>query len=67
MRTISSKSNNTITPLVEQLLAAGEISRQEHLNLASMLLSGQRMTDKDRCQINRVFDYVQTGRLKLVD
>ncbi len=43
------------------------MTRQEHLNLTSILLAEQRLTDADRNKINRVFDYIQTGRLKLVD
>jgi hypothetical protein len=67
MRTFSAKYNIVIRQFVEQVIASGQITRQEHLNLASMLLSEQRMTDEDRCQINRIFDYIQIGRLKLVD
>lgn len=53
--------------LIDQILNSGQINRQEHLYLASMLLSNQKATEKERRQINRIFDYVQTGRVKLVD
>jgi hypothetical protein len=43
------------------------MNRQEHLQLTSAILSDYRITDEERRQINRVFDYIQTGRLKLVD
>jgi hypothetical protein len=56
-----------IKPAVEQILAAGQMSRQDHLQLTSAILSDSQMTDEERRQINRVFDYVQIGRLKLVD
>jgi hypothetical protein len=56
-----------IKPAVEQILEAGQMSRQDHLHLTSAILSDHQMTDDERRQINRVFDYVQIGRLKLVD
>jgi hypothetical protein len=56
-----------IKPAVEQILEAGQMSRQDHLQLTSAILSDHQMTDDERRQINRVFDYVQIGRLKLVD
>jgi hypothetical protein len=56
-----------IKPAVEQILEAGQMSRQDHLQLTSAILSDPQMTDEERRQINRVFDYVQIGRLKLVD
>ncbi len=43
------------------------MSRKEHVQLTSAILSDQHMTNEDRQQINRVFDYIQIGRLKLTD
>lgn len=56
-----------IKPAVEQILEKGKISRQEHIQLTSALLSHDQMTDEERCQINRLFDYLQIGRLKVED
>jgi hypothetical protein len=67
MRTISTKYNIIVRQFVEQIVESGQITRQEHLDLTTMLLSEQQMTDEDRCRINRVFDYIQSGRLKLVN
>lgn len=53
--------------LIDQILSSGQINRQEHLYLASILLSNQKATEKERRQINRIFDYIQTGRVKLID
>ncbi len=57
----------TVKHLVEQILAQGKMSRQEHLQLTSAILSDCKITDEERRQVNRIFDYVQTGRLQLVD
>ena len=56
-----------IKPTVEQILEKGRMNRQEHIQLTSAMLSDHQMTDEERCQINRVFDYLQIGRLKLED
>ena len=56
-----------IKPAVEQILEKGKMNRQEHIQLTSAMLSDYQMTDEERRQINRVFDYLQMGRLKLED
>lgn len=56
-----------IKPTVEQILEKGKMNRQEHIQLTSAMLSDHQMTETERCQINRVFDYLQIGRLKLED
>ncbi len=61
------KSNPAIKHLIDQIIASGQMTRSQHLSLTSTLLAEQRITDEDRNQINRVFDYVQSGRLKLID
>ncbi len=67
MRSIQSKSSLGIRPTVESIIQSGQITRQDHINLTSTLLSTAKMSDEDRIQINRIFDYIQSGRLKLVD
>jgi hypothetical protein len=53
--------------LVEQIVAAGCLSRREHMRLTSTILGDHQITDEERRHISRVLDYVQIGRLKLVD
>jgi len=67
MWSIQSQPNVTLHQLVDQILAAGEMSRQDHLQLTSILLAEQKLLDIDRNKINRIFDQVSTGRLKLID
>lgn len=62
-----SKSGLTVRQLVELIIASGQISRQQHLQLTSAILSDHRISDEERREVNRVFDYIQTGRLKLSD
>jgi hypothetical protein len=65
--TFQSQSNQTTKQLVERVLTSGQISRREHLQLVSTILSDYKVTDEERSQINRVFDELQLGRLRLVD
>jgi hypothetical protein len=61
------RSSLTVQSLVEQVVAAGQLSRSEHMRLTSMILADYKLTDEERRHLNRVLDYVQIGRLKLVD
>ncbi len=64
---LQSQSNQTLKPIVERILNTGRLSRQEHLYLVSSFLSDYKVTDEERNQINRIFDDIQTGHLKIVD
>ncbi|MFM7426563.1 MAG: hypothetical protein ACKO7W_16475 [Elainella sp.] len=57
----------SVQSLIEQITAAGQLSRREHLHLTSTILADPQLTDEERRHISRVLDYVQIGRLKLVD
>lgn len=60
--------NHSIQPLrqiVDRILKTGQLSRLEHLQLVSTFLSDYKVTDDDRNQINRIFDDLQTGRLRI--
>lgn len=67
VRTVQSKLNLTIPQAIDKILAVGQINRQEHLQLTSAILSDFNLTDEDRRQINRIFDYIQMGRMEIVD
>ncbi|NJK52240.1 MAG: hypothetical protein HC936_04335 [Leptolyngbyaceae cyanobacterium SU_3_3] len=67
VRTTSARSHLPTPRLLEKVLVSEQISRHEHLHLASILLSNREATQTERRQINRIFDSIQAGRLKLVD
>lgn len=62
----SSTLSATLYSIVERIITSGQISQQEHLQLTSAILSDQITTASERRQVNRVLDYIQTGRLKIV-
>jgi hypothetical protein len=53
--------------IVDHVLQSKELNRQEHLYLASALLGGERLNDEERRQVNRIFDQVQNGQIRIVD
>lgn len=62
-----SRLKQEITVLVEEIMAMGQMNRNQHFQLTTAILSDPKITHEERCQINRVFDCIQTGRIKLVD
>ncbi|MCT7954765.1 hypothetical protein [Laspinema palackyanum] len=56
----------TIHQMIERILESNEISTQEHLQIANVLLSGKNITDEDRKQINRIFELIQSDRIKII-
>ncbi len=67
VRSTVTRSKVSVQSVIEQIMAAGQMSREQHVLLTSAVLADQHITDDDRRQINRLFDYVQIGRLRLVD
>lgn len=65
--TVTGKSVLSIKTITERIIESGQLSRQEHLQLTSVVLSDAKLSNEDRRQINLIFDYLQTGRLKLAD
>jgi|GEM_PF-6350177 len=51
--------------LIEQAQVLGQISRGEHRQLTSALLSNPSLSTEERRQINLLLDAVRMGRLKL--
>lgn len=56
----------TIPQMIERILESNEITTQEHLQVANVLLSGKNITDEDRKQINRIFELIQSDRIKII-
>ncbi|MBL1176135.1 hypothetical protein [Pantanalinema sp. GBBB05] len=67
MRNVQAKANYVVKQLVNRVLVAKQVTREEHLQLTSSLLSEQRVTDDDRHQISHILDEIRLGRLKVID
>lgn len=62
-----SQQNIKINELVEQILESEQIRRLEHLQLTSAILGNKNIAEEERRQINRILDYMQAGRIKIVE
>ncbi|MDJ0677002.1 MAG: hypothetical protein QNJ36_16740 [Calothrix sp. MO_167.B42] len=64
---VEKKSELFIQKLVDRIITSGKMNRQDYSLLTSTIIADGEVSDVERRQINRIFDYIQTGRLKLVD
>jgi len=65
--TIQTRSKISILQMTDRIINSGQLSHIDYLRLTSAILSDKEINESERQQINRVFDYVQTGRLKFND
>lgn len=64
---IDSQSDMVIKRIVDKIISSGKMSRQDHNFLLSAVIDNGEIRDKERRQINRILDHIQTGQLKLID
>jgi hypothetical protein len=67
IRAIPGNRLGSTKALIQQVMDSGQMDQQQHLQLTSAILAGRHVTDEDRRQINRIFDCIQTGRIKLIE
>ncbi len=65
IRTAPNKANSSIQALLERVVIEGYMTRLDHLQLASALLSDRRIDKDEHHQISLLFDQVQLGRIKI--
>ena len=66
-KTVEIQCGIVVKRIVDRIIVSGKMSPQDHKLLTSTVLASGDTNDTDRRQINRIFDYIQTGQLKLVD
>ena len=73
---VSNQSTVNLESTIEEILTTGCLSHEKHFQLMGWFLSdfevsdlphGQALRDRQKQEINRIFDLLQTGKLKLVD
>ena len=64
---VPNQSTVNIESTVEEILTTGCLSHEKHFQLMGLFLSDFEVSDRQRQDINRIFDLLQTGKLKLVD
>ena len=58
---------DSVQILTQAAMAAQQLSRQDHIKLSSLLLATFSLSPAERNAINRLFDQVRLGKVKLVD
>ena len=61
------EDTGALTKLVDQLLSARKITHQQYQSLSQLVLADGSVDENELRQINRLFDAVQNGRIKVVD
>ncbi|MBD1999516.1 hypothetical protein H6G00_23365 [Leptolyngbya sp. FACHB-541] len=61
------KPQSDIAQLVEKILSSRKITRVDQRRFMSTALSKVRLSHDDQIQVNRVFDGLRSGLLKVVD
>ncbi|MEO1069998.1 MAG: hypothetical protein AAFW95_12910 [Cyanobacteria bacterium J06638_6] len=66
---LSASQNPTIDiqSVVTTAIVQGILSRRDHLTLSAAMLCNPMLTSRDRQYINRVFDNIRAGRIRLSD
>lgn len=60
-------SHDQVQGLVDQVLTSRKLTRSDQHQLMKLLLSKSALSREDEIQINRVFECLQTGLLRIVD
>lgn len=55
-----------VATLVSRMIAERTITYQQHQALTRLVLADGRIDESERRQINRLFDAIQTGLVKIV-
>ena len=54
-----------ITELVDRFIRNRSLTRQEYQNLSDLVMADGTIDEQERREINRLFDAIQTGRVKI--
>ncbi|HIK53758.1 MAG TPA: hypothetical protein IGS37_01035 [Synechococcales cyanobacterium M55_K2018_004] len=60
-------SETSVEQLVEHILTSRRISRADQERFMKALLSKNTLTEREQAQVNRVFDALRSGLLRVVD
>jgi hypothetical protein len=52
---------------LKRVLKSTSIHRADYIFVANMLLSGEKLSDRDREALSQLFEHLRLGRVKLID
>lgn len=61
------KSSASLKKTTDYILSVGQLNRQEYAQLTLLLLSNHKITSQELRMINRIFDSIKQGTLKVTD
>lgn len=56
-----------IAQFVEQLIVSRQISCKQYRQLSAAILADGEVDEEERRQINRLYDAIQAGKVKIID
>ncbi len=56
-----------VSVVVEQIILSRQISYQQYHQLSAAILADGKVDEEERYQINRLFDAIQAGRVRIVN
>lgn len=62
-----SEDTQNLAALVDQFIAARNVSHRQYQQLSAMVLADGNIDEYERQQINRLFDAIQAGIVKVID
>jgi uncharacterized membrane protein YebE (DUF533 family) len=62
-----SESTVNVTQFVDNLILSRQISGKEYNQLAAAILADGEIDEEERYQINRLFDAIQSGQVKIIN
>ncbi len=66
-KTTTMEPEIALKTLVDKIIFSRKLSRRDHKLITIFLSDDDDISEGDRRQINRIFDYIQSGQLKLID
>ncbi len=67
MKQASTSITTTIEQMVHKITSSGRITRVDQQQFMTMLLSRNTLNSTEEALINRVFELLRAGRLRVVD
>jgi uncharacterized membrane protein YebE (DUF533 family) len=67
MRSQESQTTLNVTQFVENVIVSRQITYRQYHQLSAAILADGKVDEEERRQINRLFDAIQRGYVKIVD
>jgi hypothetical protein len=67
IRQIETQSKASVESILERIFAIRQINRKDQNTLMAALLSKDSLSEKDQHQINKVYEAIQKGLIRIVD